>query len=86
MSQNPFFQNIEKKTGVKMEDVMKLANSVQNANLKDEATVRGLIKQVADLANKPVSKEKEDQIVDAIVNGSQQMNFDTLAKMLDNKK
>jgi archaellum component FlaF (FlaF/FlaG flagellin family) len=86
MKQNPFFQNIEKKTGVKMEDVMKLANSVQNANLKDEATVRNLIKQVGRLANKPVKKETEDQIVNAIVNGSQNMNFDTIAKMLDKKK
>ncbi len=31
---NQFFKNIEKKTGVKMQDVMNLAGSLQNANLK----------------------------------------------------
>ncbi|MCL7748660.1 stage VI sporulation protein F [Halalkalibacter alkaliphilus] len=85
MNQNPLFHNIEKKTGVKMNDVMRLANSFQHANFKDEATVRRLIKQVGRLANKPVRKETEDQIVHAIINGSQSMDFNTIARMLDKK-
>ncbi|WP_460267473.1 stage VI sporulation protein F, partial [Clostridium tertium] len=40
---NQFFKNIEKKTGVKMQDVMNLAGSLQNANFKDENTVRSVI-------------------------------------------
>lgn len=85
MNNNPFFQNIEKKTGVNMQDLLKVAGSVQNANFQDEATVRGLIKQVAAIANKQVSKETEDQIVEAIVNKKQQINLETISNMLNKK-
>ncbi|WP_096199701.1 stage VI sporulation protein F [Bacillus sp. FJAT-45350] len=82
---NPLFNNIEKKTGVKMDEVMKLVGNVQNANFNDEATVRSIIKQVAQIANKPVKPEMEDQIVNSIINNKEQMDFGTIAKMLDNK-
>jgi len=42
---NQFFKSIEKKTGVNMKDVLDLANSLQNANFKDEKTVRSVIKR-----------------------------------------
>ncbi len=80
-----FFDNIEKKTNVKQEDIFKLAQSVSNANLKDEKTVRQLIAQVARLANKPVSKEKEDQIVNAIINNNMPMDLGSLSKMFGKK-
>lgn len=84
LNQN-FFDNIEKKTNVKKEDIFKLANSVSNANFKDERTVRKLIADVARLANVPVSKEKEDKIVDAIVNNNMPADLSQLAKMLNKK-
>lgn len=80
------FKNIEKKTGVNMKDVLELANSLQNANFNDEATVRKVIKRVAQLANRPVPRELENKIVNAIVNGKENMDFNTIANMLDNKK
>ncbi|KKB73314.1 sporulation protein [Bacillus glycinifermentans] len=83
---NQFFKNIEKKTGVKMADVMQLANSLQNANFKDENTVRGVIKRVAQLANKRVPKEMEDKIVKSIVSGKEKLDFNTISKMMNNKK
>ncbi len=82
---NNFFDNIEKKTNVKQEDIFKLAQSVSNANLKDEKTVRQLIAQVARLANKPVSKEKEDQIVNAIINNNMPMDLGSISKMFGKK-
>lgn len=82
---NSFFDNLEKKTNVKQEDIFNLANSVSGANFKDEQTVRNLIQQVAKLANKPVSKEKEDELVKAIVNNNMPMDFGTLAKMFGKK-
>jgi uncharacterized protein YpuA (DUF1002 family) len=81
-----FFQNIEKKTGVKMADVLKLANSFQNANFNDEQTVRRIVKEVSAVANKKVTKEMEDKIVKTLLNDSKSVNFDTVAKMLDQKK
>lgn len=69
-----------------MKDIFDLANSLQNANFKDEKTVRGVIKKVAQLANKPVSKELEDQIVKSIIQDSKSIDFNTINKMLNNKK
>ncbi|NTU26724.1 sporulation-specific transcription regulator SopVIF [Bacillus tequilensis] len=82
---NQFFKNIEKKTGVKMQDVMNLAGSLQNANFKDENTVRSVISRVAQLANRRVPKELEDKIVESITSGKEKLDFGTISKMMDNK-
>ncbi|MBT2653890.1 MULTISPECIES: stage VI sporulation protein F [Bacillaceae] len=82
---NGFFKNIEKKTGVNMKDIFDLANSLQNANFKDEKTVRNVIQRVSQIANKPVSKEMEDQIVKSIVNDGKQLDFNTIAQMMNKK-
>ena len=66
--ENNFFKNVEKKTGVNMNDIFQLANSLQHANLQDEQTVRQVVKQVAQIANRNISKELEDKIVHTIVN------------------
>ncbi|WP_078553261.1 stage VI sporulation protein F [Bacillus alkalicellulosilyticus] len=78
---NNFFDNIQKKTNVNPEELMKIANSVSNANLKDENTIRQLIAQVAQVANVQVPKEKEDQIVQAILSGNMPTDFGSLTKM-----
>ena len=64
---NNFFERVEKKTNVKKEDILSLAKSIQNKNLKDERELRKLIKSVATLAGKDVSKEREEKIIDAII-------------------
>ncbi|MBU3534859.1 stage VI sporulation protein F, partial [Alkalihalobacillus clausii] len=38
-----FFDQVHKTTKVRPDELLKLANSVSQANLKDEATVRQLI-------------------------------------------
>ncbi|WP_019240540.1 MULTISPECIES: stage VI sporulation protein F [Bacillus] len=81
-----FFKNMEKKTGVNMKDVMDLANSLQGANFQDENTVRGVIKRVSKMAGKPVNKELEDKIVSSIINDGKQLDFSTIASMINNKK
>ncbi|MGG3843665.1 stage VI sporulation protein F [Anoxybacillus kestanbolensis] len=84
MDQN-FFKNIEKKTGVNMQDIFALANSLQHANFKDEKTVRGIVQRVAKIANRDVPKELEDKIVQAIINNGKQIDFNTIANMLNKK-
>ncbi|MFE7063541.1 stage VI sporulation protein F [Sutcliffiella sp. NPDC057660] len=83
---NNLFKGIEKKTGVNMKDVFELANSMQNANFKDEQTVRNLVSRVATLANKKVPKELEDKIVNTLVNGNKPVDMGTISKMLNEKK
>lgn len=63
---NSFFDKVERKTNVKKEDILSLAKSIQNKDLKDEETLRNLIKDVSKLAGKEVSKEKEDKIIEAV--------------------
>ncbi|MDN4074575.1 MULTISPECIES: stage VI sporulation protein F [Fictibacillus] len=82
---NQFFDKVEKKTNVKKEDIFKLAQTVSNENLRDERTLRRLISQVASLAGVPVSRQKEDQIVNAVINNNVPLDFSTLSKMFDNK-
>ncbi|QFT88439.1 hypothetical protein FIU87_07270 [Bacillus sp. THAF10] len=84
--ENNLFKGIEKKTGVNMKDVFELANSMQNANFKDEKTIRNLVSRVATMANKKVPKELEDKIVHTLINGNKPIDMGTITKMLNEKK
>jgi hypothetical protein len=81
---NPLFKNIEKKTGVNMKDILELANSLQNANFKDEKTVRGIIQRVSQIANRQVPKELEDNLVQSITKDGKKLDFGTISKMMNN--
>lgn len=82
---NGFFKNVEKKTGVNMKDIFDLANSLQNANFKDEKTVRNVIRRVSEIANKPVNQETEDKIVQSIIADGKQLDINTISKMINKK-
>ena len=66
MEDNSIFSKVEEKTNVKKEDIIKLAKQASNQDLSDEKNIRKLIKEVAKLAGKDVSKEKEEKILNAI--------------------
>jgi len=80
---NPsFFRRIEEKTGVPMEEVFALANAIQNSDFKDERQVRKIVRKVAKLANKPVTKELEEQIVATILKNGNSLDFSKIQKMM----
>lgn len=58
MEDKSIFSKVEEKTNVKKEDIIKLAKQASNQDLSDEKNIRKLIKEVAKLAGKDVSKEK----------------------------
>ena len=60
------FEKVESKTSVKKDDIVKLAKSITGKDLNDEKNIRKLIKDVARLAGKDVSKDKEEKIINAI--------------------
>ncbi|MFQ3542971.1 stage VI sporulation protein F [Halobacillus rhizosphaerae] len=74
------FDHLKKKANINPEDVYKVAESVQNADFSDEKTIRRLVQQLAKIANKPVSKQKEDKIVEAIVKQNMPLDMSTLGK------
>ena len=71
---------IEQKTNVNKDTILNLANKLQKGNLKDEATLRDLIGEISTLTGKSVSKEKEDKIIEAILDNKVS---DSLDKMID---
>lgn len=62
-----FFKKVEKKTKVKKENIIDLAKKLQSGNLKDENNIREVIQTLSGLTGKPVSKQREDKIVDTII-------------------
>lgn len=63
-----FFKKIEKKTNVDKETILNLAKNLQEDNLKNEDALRDVVKKLSVITGKEVSKEKEDKIINAILN------------------
>lgn len=63
-----FFKKIESKTNVNKETILSLANKLQGSNMKDEATLKEVISDLAKMTGREVSKEKEQKIIDTIMN------------------
>ncbi|WP_226579359.1 stage VI sporulation protein F [Halobacillus litoralis] len=80
--QKNIFDHLKKKANIDAADVFDVANSVQNADFSDEKTVRRLVRQLAKIANKNVSKQKEDKIVEAITKQNMPLDMNTLGKFL----
>lgn len=73
-----FFNKIEKKTNVGKDTILSLAKKLQNSNLKDEATLREVIRELGKMTGKEVSKEKEEKIIEAVVNDKVPKNVDKM--------
>nr|WP_272505971.1 stage VI sporulation protein F [Natronobacillus azotifigens] len=75
------FEQIQSKSNISAEEIIKVANSVQNADFTDEATVRSLVRQLANMANKPISPEKEDKLVQSITKNKMPKDISTLGQL-----
>ena len=63
-----FFKKVEKKTKVNKETIIELANKLQNGNMKDESTLKEVITTLSQMTGRPVSKEQEEKIINAVMN------------------
>lgn len=63
-----FFKRVEKKTNVDKETILSLANKLQEGNMKDESTLKEVINDLSKMTGREVSKEKEQKIIDTIMN------------------
>ncbi len=61
-----FFKKVEKKTNINKDTIFSLAAKLQKSNMQDENTIREVIRDLSNMTGKEVSKEKEEQIIDAI--------------------
>ncbi len=71
-----FFKKIENKTNINKETILSLANKLQGSNMKDETTLREVINDLAKMTGREVSKEKEQKIIDTIINDNVPKNLD----------
>ena len=78
MFKDSLFNKIEQKTNINKETIINLANKLQSNNMKDENTLRKVIKDLSNLTGKEVNKEKEDKIINAIMKDQVPNNIDKM--------
>lgn len=78
MFKDNLFNKIENKTNIKKSTILSLAEKIKKNNFKDENTIREVIQELTKLTGKTVSKEKEDKIVNAIINDKIPNNIDKM--------
>jgi len=78
-----FFKKVENKTNVNKDTILSLAAKLQAGNMKDETTLKEVISDLAKMTGREVSKEKEQKIIDTILNDNVPKNLD---KMFDKWK
>ena len=77
-----FFKKVEQKTNVNKETILSLAKKLQNGNMKNEETIKEVIHDISKITGREVSKEKEDKIVNTILNDNVPKDFN---KYLDDQ-
>ena len=78
----PFFRQVEKKTGVPFEEILALANAIQHADFSNEKQVRKIVRKVGKVANRPVDAALEDKIVKSIMQDGQSLDISRIEKMM----
>ena len=68
MFSDNFFKKVERKTNVNKETILSLADKLQKGNMKDETTLKEVINDLAKMTGREVSKEKEQKIIETIIN------------------
>ena len=73
-----FFKRIEKKTNVDTNTSRDLADKLQKSNMKDEKVLREVIGDLSKMTGREVSKEKEQKIIETILNDKVPNNLDKM--------
>ena len=71
-----FFKKVEQKTNVNKETILSLANKLQQGNMKDEKVLKEVIHDISKMTGREVSKEKEQKIINAVLNDKVPSNLD----------
>jgi len=73
-----FFKKVEKKTNVSKDTILSIASRLKDSDMKDENTLRDLVKEIGEVAGREVSEEKTNKIVQAILNDQIPKNLDKM--------
>ncbi|MGE7945785.1 stage VI sporulation protein F [Lysinibacillus sp. NPDC093688] len=77
-----FFNSIEQKTGVSMDEIFALANAIQHADFKNEKQVRKIVRRVSKVSNRQITQELEDKLVQSIIQDGASLDLDKITKMM----
>jgi Stage VI sporulation protein F len=69
MKFNNILDQITSNSDIDKDMIFNIADNVKNADLSDEKVIRNLIRDIGKIANRPVPKELEDNLVDKIKSG-----------------
>lgn len=75
-----FMKYIERHTSLSSDDILGVVQSLDNADFSDEKTVLQLVQTLERLTNKPLSKEKKQEVVRIITSNQQQAGLLSLLK------
>lgn len=70
------FNRIEEKTKVSKDTIISLARKLQDGDYKNENTLRDIIYELSFITGREVSEEKENKIIDMIVQDKVPKNID----------
>ena len=73
-----FFKRVENKTNVDKNTILSLAKKIQDGNMKGEKTLREVVSEISNLTGREVSKEKEDKIINTIINDNVPNDIDKM--------
>lgn len=73
-----FFKRVENKTNVDKNTILSLAKKIQDGNMNDEKTLREVVSEISNLTGREVSKEKEDKIINTIINDNVPNDIDKM--------
>ena len=71
-------KKVEKKTNVKKETIVNLAEKLSKGNMKDEATILEVIETLSQATGKPVSDETKNKIIKTIKDDKVPKNIDKM--------
>lgn len=72
------FAKVKKKTKVDKDEIVSLAKMVNDNGLKDEKTLRKVIKELSGMTGKDVSTDLENKIIDTILKDKVPKNIDKM--------
>lgn len=81
--QKGLFDKIQQNANINPDEVYKVADAVKNADFSDERTVRNLVRHLARLANKQISRDKEDKIVASITKKNMPKDLNSLNNLFN---
>lgn len=76
-------KEIEQKSNISIEQIYQIAQAIQGENLSNEAVVRPLVRQLATLANRRLTMEQEERIVQAVLQRDVPTTIEGLTRYLD---